>query len=154
MLSGPRALHAYGGPDAHGIVGESPAAWDLREQLARAAATDDYVLIQGESGTGKELAAAVLHKGSKRAKGPFVAHNASNFTLSLLDSELYGNSANYPNPGMPARQGLFGSADRGTLFLDEVGECPLEVQAHLLRVLDAGTGKSGPSLAPTFARVA
>jgi DNA-binding NtrC family response regulator len=120
----------------------------------RAAATDDYVLIQGESGTGKELAAAVLHKGSKRAKGPFVAHNASNFTLSLLDSELYGNSANYPNPGMPARQGLFGSADRGTLFLDEVGECPLEVQAHLLRVLDAGTGKSGPSLAPTFARVA
>ncbi len=52
------------------------------------------------------------HKGSKRAKGPLIDHNASNFTLSLLDSELYGNSANYPNPGMPARKGLFGSADR------------------------------------------
>jgi two-component system nitrogen regulation response regulator GlnG/two-component system response regulator HydG len=137
-LAGPRALHAYGGPDAHGIVGESPAARDLREQLARAAATDDYVLVQGESGTGKELAAAVLHKASKRANGPYVPHNASNFTISLLDSELYGNSANYPNTGMPARKGLFGSADRGTLFLDEVGDCPLEVQAHLLRVLDAG----------------
>src|SRR5580692_6525282 len=137
-LPGPRALHAYGGPDAHGIVGESPAVWDLREQLARAAATDDYVLVQGESGTGKELAAAVLHKASKRANGPYVPHNASNFTISLLDSELYGNLANYPNHGMPARKGLFGSADRGTLFLDEVGDCPLEVQAHLLRVLDAG----------------
>jgi two-component system nitrogen regulation response regulator GlnG/two-component system response regulator HydG len=135
---GLRALHTFGGPDAHGIVGESPAAWDLREQLARAATTDDHVLVRGESGTGKELAAAALHRGSKRANSPFVVHNASNFTISLLDSELYGNSANYPNPGMPARKGLFGSADRGTLFLDEVGDCPLEVQAHLLRVLDAG----------------
>jgi transcriptional regulator with GAF, ATPase, and Fis domain len=67
-----------------------------------------------------------------------IAHNASNFTISLLDSELFGNSVNYPNPGMPARKGLFGIADGGTLFLDEVGDCPLEVQAHMLRVLDAG----------------
>ncbi len=56
----------------------------------------------------------------------------------MADSELYGNSANYPNPGMPARKGLLGTADRGTLFLDEIGDCPLEVQTRLLRVLDAG----------------
>jgi DNA-binding NtrC family response regulator len=137
-LPGARALHAFGGPDAAGIVGEGPATCDLRDQLAKAAATDDYVLIQGESGTGKEMAATLIHQGSTRAKGLLVSCNASTFTLSLLDSELYGNLANYPNHGMPARKGLFGAADHGTLFLDEVGDCPLEVQAHLLRVLDAG----------------
>jgi DNA-binding NtrC family response regulator len=138
MLPGSRARHAFGGPDAHGIVGEAPATWELREELAKSAATDHDVLIQGESGTGKELAATAIHQGSKRAKAPFVARNASSFTLSLADSELYGNSANYPNPGMPARKGLLGAADGGTLFLDEVGDCPLEVQTRLLRVLDAG----------------
>jgi DNA-binding NtrC family response regulator len=100
------------------------------------------VLIQGKSGTGKELAATAIHQRSKRAKGPFVATNASSFTVSLADFELYGNSANYPNPGMPARKGLLGAADRGTLFLDEVGDCPLEVQTRLLRVLDAGEYQS------------
>jgi two-component system response regulator HydG len=137
-LPGPPARHAFGGPDADGIVGEAPATWALREELAKSAATDHDVLIQGESGTGKELAATAIHQRSKRAKGPFVARNASSFTVSLADSELYGNSANYPNPGMPARKGLLGTADRGTLFLDEVGDCPLEVQTRLLRVLDAG----------------
>ena len=138
VLFGSRAHHAFGGPDAHGIVGEAPATWALRDELANSAATDHDVLIQGESGTGKELAATAIHQGSKRAKGAFVRRNASSFTLSLADSELYGNPANYPNPGMPARKGLLGEADHGTLFLDEIGDCPLEVQTRLLRVLDAG----------------
>ncbi len=137
-LPGPRAKHVFGGPDEFGIVGEGPAAWELRVQVAKSAATDDDVLIRGESGTGKELVANAIHRGSKRAKGPFVDRNAANFTPSLADSELFGNPANYPNPGMPARKGLFGTADHGTLFLDEIGDCPEEVQVRLLRVLDAG----------------
>ena len=92
--------HPFGEPDAAGIVGESPAAWQLREDLAVAALRDNaHVLIRGESGTGKEMAAAVIHRLSSRAKGPFVTNNASSFTGSLIDSELFGNGPNYPNPG-------------------------------------------------------
>ncbi len=141
LPGGLRELHEFGEPDAAGIVGESPAAWTLREELARAAARDDHVLLRGESGTGKELAAKVLHQGSKRANGPFVTHNASTFTLSLLASELFGNPANYPNHGMQARKGLLAAADHGTLFLDEIGDCPLEAQVQLLRALDTGEYK-------------
>ena len=109
----------------------------MREQLARSAQGHSHVLIQGDSGTGKEMAASVIHKRSSRANGPFVPRNASTFTETLIASELFGNPANYPNPG-PARKGLLGTADKGTLFLDEIGDCPLEVQAQLLRVMDAG----------------
>jgi transcriptional regulator with AAA-type ATPase domain len=131
-------LHAFGEPDADGIVGESPAVWRMRAELARAAGGASHVLLQGESGTGKELAAGVIHHRSSRAKGPFVSRNASAFTSTLIASELFGNPANYPNPGMPARKGLLGTADGGTLFLDEIGDCPLDAQAQLLRVMDQG----------------
>ena len=137
-LSPARELHAFGEPDADGIVGESPAVWRMREELARAARGQSHVLIQGDSGTGKEMAAAVIHEMSSRAGEPFVSRNASAFTSSLIASELFGNPPNYPNPGMPARKGLLGTADRGTLFLDEIGDCPLDVQAQLLRVMDQG----------------
>jgi two-component system nitrogen regulation response regulator GlnG/two-component system response regulator HydG len=133
-----RELHPFGEPDADGIVGESPAAWRMREQLARAARGEGHVLIQGDSGTGKEMAASVIHSRSSRANGPWVSRNASAFTSSLSVSELFGNPANYPNPGMAARKGLLGTADRGTFFLDEIGDCPLDVQAQLLRVMDQG----------------
>jgi transcriptional regulator with AAA-type ATPase domain len=132
------ALHAFGEPDADGIVGESPAAWRMRAELARVAAGSSHVLIRGESGTGKELAAAVIHHRSNRARGPLVSRNAAVFTSTLIASELFGSPANYPNPGMPARKGLLGTADGGTFFLDEIGDCPLEVQAQLLRVMDQG----------------
>ena len=141
ILPGPSdagELHPFGEADGYGIVGESPAAWSLRAQLAQVGPTHDHVLLQGESGTGKELAAAVVHERSKRAKGPLVSCNASAFTSTLLASELFGNLANYPNAGMPARKGLVGTADRGTLFLDEIGDLPLDAQAQLLRVLDEG----------------
>jgi two-component system nitrogen regulation response regulator GlnG/two-component system response regulator HydG len=132
------ALHPFGEADDDDIVGESPAAWSLRRQLAQVAPTDDHVLIRGESGSGKELAAAVVHRRSRRAKGPMIACNAAAFSPTLLASELFGNPANYPNAGQPARKGLVGTADRGTLFLDEIGELPPDAQAQLLRVLDEG----------------
>jgi DNA-binding NtrC family response regulator len=137
-LASRHPLHAFGEPDADGIVGESPVVWRMRAELARAAGGRSHVLIQGDSGTGKEMAAAVIHRRSSRARGPFVSRNASVFPSTLVASELFGNSANYPNPGMPARKGLLGTADRGTLFLDEIGDCPLDAQAQLLRVMDQG----------------
>jgi transcriptional regulator with AAA-type ATPase domain len=133
----PFALGAFGEPDACGILGESPAVTRFREQIAFAIAAGAHVLVTGESGTGKELAAAALHGASSRAAGPFISRNAAALPPALLDAELFGNLPNYPQAGMPERKGLIGAADGGTLFLDEVGELPAELQAHLLRVLDA-----------------
>ncbi len=129
---------AFGRGDAHGIVGESPAIWELRQQLAFAALQPEHVLVSGESGTGKELIANALHAGSSRAKRALIARNASTLPETLIDAELFGNAKNYPNPGTPERPGLFGLAHESTLFLDEIAELPAALQTHLLRVLDAG----------------
>jgi DNA-binding NtrC family response regulator len=128
----------FGEPDAYGIVGESPAAWRLREELAFVAKSTTHALLAGASGTGKELAARAIHAMSSRASRPFVARNAATLPAGLVDAELFGNARNYPNAGMSERPGIIGQADGGTLFLDEIGELPLELQSHLLRVLDAG----------------
>ncbi len=127
----------FGEPDAVGILGESPAVWQLRDRLAFAAKANTHVLLVGPSGTGKELAARSIHELSSRAKRPLVSRNAATFPPGLIDAELFGNVKNYPNPGMPERPGLVGQANGGTLFLDEIAELPQEMQAHLLRVLDA-----------------
>ena len=127
----------FGAPDALGVIGESPVVWRLREQIAFAAKANTHVLLLGESGTGKELAARAVHALSTRSGRAFVARNAATLPAGLMDAELFGNARNYPNPGMPERAGLIGEADGGTLFLDEIGELPSELQAHLLRVLDA-----------------
>ncbi|MCB9685029.1 MAG: sigma-54-dependent Fis family transcriptional regulator [Alphaproteobacteria bacterium] len=137
-LPDPEEAHTFGRADAHGIVGESMAAWELRTRLRFLARRDDPVLVLGESGTGKELAARALHARSPRAGGPFVSRNAATLPEGLVDAELFGNVRNYPNPGMVERPGLVGAADGGTLFLDEIGEMGTAVQAHLLRVLDRG----------------
>ena len=134
----PLRMHRFGEPDALGIVGESAAAWQLRERIAFVGARAPHVLILGESGTGKELVAQALHASSLRARHKLVARNAATFPAGLIDAELFGNVANYPNPGMPERPGVVGTADGSTLFLDEVGELPGELQAHLLRFLDGG----------------
>ncbi|HEX4417893.1 MAG TPA: sigma 54-interacting transcriptional regulator [Kofleriaceae bacterium] len=126
----------FGEPDAYGIVGESPAAWRLRDQLAWLGKADHHTLILGGSGSGKELCARAIHARSVRAAGPFVARNAATIPRDLVDAELFGNVRGYPNPGMPERPGLIGAAARGTLFLDELGELPHSLQANLLRVLD------------------
>jgi DNA-binding NtrC family response regulator len=136
--------HPFGHPDADGIVGESPAAWTLRAEIAAAGRTHKHVLILGPTGTGKELAAHAIHRLSER-RGPFVAFNAANVTPSLAESILFGNAANYPNPGTPERLGLFGEAQGGALFLDELGELPIEVQARLLRALEGQYTRLGES---------
>jgi DNA-binding NtrC family response regulator len=126
----------FGNADPDGIVGESAAAWSLRASLRFAARAGGHVLVTGESGTGKELAARSLHRRSSRARGPFVARNASTFPEALMDAEVFGSAKNYPQSGMPERPGLVGEASGGTLFFDEIGELPATLQAHLLRVLD------------------
>jgi DNA-binding NtrC family response regulator len=130
--------HPFGERDAHGILGESPAAWALRDAIAFAAKSTLHVLLRGQSGTGKELAARAIHELSARARRRLVARNAATFPPTLIDAELFGNVKNFPNPGVPDREGLVGEAHGGTLFLDEVGELHEEMQAHLLRLLDSG----------------
>jgi two-component system nitrogen regulation response regulator GlnG/two-component system response regulator HydG len=146
----PSRSHRFGESDAHGFVGEAPAAWQLRDEIEHAARSRAHVLILGASGTGKEIVARAIHALSKPG-GPLVARNATTLPESLVDAELFGNAKNYPNAGMPERSGLVGAADGGTLFLDEFGELALGVQAHLLRVLDSGEyqrlGESAPRVA-------
>lgn len=140
----PRSNHyapgsfAFGGPDPHGLVGESPLAWRLRDQLAAAATADAHLLLYGETGAGKEVAARVVHELSARNRGPLIARNAATMPSTLLDAELFGNAKNYPNTNSPERIGLVGAAHNGHLLLDEIGELPEAHQAHLLRVLDGG----------------
>ena len=139
VLVGPPARHAFGEPDAAGIVGEGPGAWDLREQIVRAAlAKVRKILVLGESGTGKEATSKAIHALSKRSNGPWVARNASSFTMTVINAELFGHPANFPSAGTPARKGLFREADGGSLFFDEFADCAPEVQSRLLRVLDEG----------------
>lgn len=136
--STPPPLHPFGEPDPNGIVGESAAAWELRERIFFVAPRTAHVMIRGASGTGKELVAQAIHHLSSRGRRPLISRNAATFPETLIDAELFGNAKNYPNPGMPERPGLVGDADGSSLFLDEFGELPAGMQAHLLRVLDSG----------------
>lgn len=129
--------HPFACADDCGMVGESEAIVGLRRQLRRAAATDAHVLVHGPSGAGKELAARAIHHLSRRRHGPLICRNAATLPESLIDVELFGCEKNFPNAGMPARKGLIGEADGGSLLLDEIGELPHSQQTHLLRVLDS-----------------
>ncbi len=129
-------LHTFGEPDDTSVVGESAATWALRDTIAFVGARFAHVLVLGESGTGKELCARAIHMRSPRSRQKLVARNAATLPPGLIDAELFGNVANYPNAGMPERPGLVGQADGGTLFLDEIGELTEELQTRLLRVLD------------------
>jgi two-component system nitrogen regulation response regulator GlnG/two-component system response regulator HydG len=134
----PVVVPPFGEADAQGLVGESPAAWELRARIAFAAAREVHVLVRGPSGTGKELVAQAIHQLSARSSRALVSRNAATFPETLIDAELFGNARGFPNPGMPERPGLVGEADGSTLFLDEFAELPQALQTHLLRVLDAG----------------
>jgi two-component system response regulator HydG len=127
----------FGEADSGGIVGESPAACALRDDIAFLAGRSTHALILGASGTGKELVAQAIHALSARKGRQLVARNASTLPMGLIDAELFGNVANYPAHGMPERPGLLGEANGSTLLLDEIGELPEELQIRLLRVLDA-----------------
>ncbi|MCC6555549.1 MAG: sigma-54-dependent Fis family transcriptional regulator [Polyangiaceae bacterium] len=137
-ICSPVPVFPFGEADAYGIVGESSAAWALREAIAFAASSGKHVLVLGESGVGKELAARAIHALSPQCGGPFVARNAATFPEGLVDAELFGTARGFPNAGSPERRGLIAEADGGTLFLDEIGELPPQLQVHLLRVLDRG----------------
>ena len=117
------------------IVGESDAMHAIYLTIGRAAISDETVLIMGESGTGKESIAKAIHQNSKRADEAFVVVDCSAIPSDLIESALFGHVKGAYTGADTARQGKFEQADRGTIFLDEVGELPIEVQMKLLRVL-------------------
>ncbi|MCC7413890.1 MAG: sigma-54-dependent Fis family transcriptional regulator [Gammaproteobacteria bacterium] len=120
------------------LLGESPAIETLKALIRQFASTPFPVLIEGESGSGKELVAQCLHRESARAAQPFVAVNCAAFTAELLEAQLFGHARGAFTGAAEARAGFFEEAGDGTLFLDEVGEFPLELQPKLLRVVESG----------------
>ena len=126
----------YGASDA--LLGDSPSMNRLREQIELAARSNAAVLILGERGTGKELVAAAIHAGSARAAGPLEKLNCAAVPDGLIESELFGHEAGSFTGATKKRRGKFERAHHGTLFLDEVGDMPPQMQAKLLRVLQEG----------------
>ena len=114
-----------------------PSMQEVERLVSRVAPTDSTVLITGESGTGKGVVARRLHELSSRRHGPFVAVNCGAIPETLIESELFGHTKGAFTSADRARKGLFAQADRGTIFLDEIGELPLSMQTKLLHVLEA-----------------
>lgn len=121
-----------------GIIGGSAAMRAVIDTIRRVAPSNLPVLILGESGTGKELVAAAIHRHSKRADRRYVTFNAAGQAESLLEDQLFGHVRGAFTGADRDREGVFEYADRGTLFLDELGDMPLAMQAKLLRVLETG----------------
>lgn len=121
--------------EVHGMITASARMLDFFRIVERVARTDASVLIRGATGTGKELVARALHTRSARCDGPFRAINCATLTPELLASELFGHVRGAFTGAVSNRQGLFALADKGTVFLDEIAEMPLDLQARLLRVL-------------------
>ena len=117
------------------IIGNSPALRVVLQQTERVAATDTTVLIQGETGTGKELIAHAIHNASPRSGHPLIKLNCAAIPFDLLESELFGHERGAFTGAIAQKIGRFELADKGTLFLDEVGDIPLALQPKLLRVL-------------------
>jgi two-component system response regulator AtoC len=121
--------------DLHGIVGSSAKIQDVLRMISRLKDTRTPVLIAGESGTGKELVARAIHFRGSFANRPFVAVDCGSLVPTLIESELFGYEKGAFTGALRSKTGLFQSASGGTIFLDEIGELPLEMQAKLLRVL-------------------
>ena len=121
--------------DTKNVIGKSPAMRQLLSMVSAIAPSEATVLITGESGTGKEVAARLIHANSNRRKGPYVAVNCAALSEALLESELFGHEKGAFTGAEKRREGRFLAADKGTIFLDEVGEIPLAMQVKLLRVI-------------------
>jgi len=129
-----RKLHGMGN-----LIGRSQKMQELFKMIEVVSATASTILITGESGTGKELAAKAIHLNSPRADGPFVSVNCGAFTETLLESELFGYMKGSFTGAATNKKGLFEVADKGTIFLDEIGDTSLAMQVKLLRVLQERT---------------
>ncbi|MER3464233.1 MAG: sigma-54-dependent Fis family transcriptional regulator [Chitinophagaceae bacterium] len=131
------------------IIGKSKPIQKAIELARKVAATDTTVLLTGETGTGKEVFAQAIHQESKRNRNNFVAINCSAFSKDLLESEMFGHKSGAFTGANKDQKGLFEEANNGTIFLDEIGEMSLELQAKLLRVLETGeflrVGESKPT---------
>lgn len=127
------------GFDRCGIVGENPRLLEILSTVERVAPTDAPVLILGENGTGKELIARAIHANSRRCHNPFVMVNLGGIPRSLFESEMFGHVKGAFTGAVAARKGRFELADRGTVFLDEIGDLDQASQVKLLRVLQQHT---------------
>jgi transcriptional regulator with GAF, ATPase, and Fis domain len=125
-----------GSADSPSIVGQSPAMRHVIEQIHQVAATDSTVLLLGETGTGKELLATEIHQHSARRGRGMVRVNCAAIPATLIESELFGREKGAYTGALARQIGRFELADRSTLFLDEIGDLPLDVQIKLLRVLE------------------
>ena len=121
-----------------GIVGRSESIKQVLEMVAQVAPVDISVLITGESGTGKEIFAKAIHQNSKRSHEPMVTVNCGAIPEGIIESELFGHKKGAYTDAKGDRKGYFETADKGTIFLDEIGETPLETQVKLLRVIESG----------------
>ncbi len=138
LLQALRVTSAETASTASGLLGNSPPIQKLRQQITQFADAPFPVLIEGESGSGKELVAQALHKQSRRAAKPFLALNCAAIAPTLVEPTLFGYAKGAFTGATTARSGYFEDAVDSTLFLDEIGELPLELQAKLLRVLENG----------------
>jgi DNA-binding NtrC family response regulator len=136
LVLGRRVMERRRLQETSGIVGETEAMREVMERVAQIAPVNSTVLVTGESGTGKELVARALHSLSPRKHRPFIAVNVAALPDTLLESELFGHEKGAFTGAVDARRGLFELADRGSIFLDEIGEMPMATQTKLLRVLE------------------
>lgn len=120
------------------IIGKSVLVKSAIESAKKVAVTDATVLLTGETGTGKEVFAQAIHNASPRSKQNFIAVNCSAFSKELLENELFGHKAGAFTGAIKDSKGIFEEANHGTVFLDEIGEMPMDLQAKLLRVLESG----------------
>ncbi|MBU1417223.1 MAG: sigma-54 dependent transcriptional regulator [Proteobacteria bacterium] len=134
--------------DSKELIGSSAIMQKVRQNITRFASTDSSVLISGESGTGKELAARAIHQSSQHPEGPFIRVNCAAIPHELLESELFGHIQGAFTGATANREGAFSRADGGTIFLDEIGDLPLQLQPKLLHAVEekmitpVGSGKT------------
>lgn len=121
-----------------GLIGESDVIREVLQTVAQIAPTDISVLVLGESGTGKEMVAKAIHTASRRKFEPLITVNCGAIPVGIIESELFGHKKGSFTGADEARKGYFEAAHKGTIFLDEIGETPLETQVKLLRVIETG----------------